>query len=256
MARWDQTGAGTDRESRRLGPAVVVPIVVAGSCLLAGYVVARVAGFRPDHLTRDTVNLTGARPYIGLFSMAGVMLWIASAALLLTTGAAVGDDARRRSFLLWFGGALAFLAVDDGFVLHDRVLKQQLGLRETVTLPVYLLAILVILACYRDVVRALGHVVVLQVAGLWFAGSLLLDRRPHAWNAVGPRGTIEFVEDGLKVVGLAVMLGWAVVVCRDEWNRPGRLRSATDPPTDSAATPGSSPLVVGRGERDRAAPHA
>ena len=91
-------------------------------------------------LTKDAADVIGHPAYFGLLSSWSSMLWMATAAICLFTAAVTWKDAsdRPRLRFLFFSGLLSLMiAVDDMFLLHDRILSRGLGISEIVFYILY-----------------------------------------------------------------------------------------------------------------------
>jgi hypothetical protein len=110
------------------------------SLLLAVAVAAAVLGIAPSRFTLDPAALTGAHPFLGVASNAGILLWAAAAAISLFTAALLADSARNgeaRKFLRGAGLLTCWLMLDDLFLFHEWLFPSVLGVPQALVLAGY-----------------------------------------------------------------------------------------------------------------------
>lgn len=155
-----------------------------------------------DPLTAAELSESCCRSYYGFISLLGVMLWVAAAAICLF--AAVLLLAARRTgevliFALSAGLLTGWLALDDAFLLHERVLPG-LGIPQNAILAAYvLLAIGYLIANYR--VLLASDFWLLLAGGGALAFSMLVDVVFHSLDP-----NMVLLEDSMKFVGICA---WA-----------------------------------------------
>ena len=179
------------------GPAVLVLILA-----LAGSLVTE----RPiSDFTRDLASIAQVPPFIGLVSNLGILLWASAAATGLVTAAVLAKDQAPQMltrFFLWFGLLTSLLALDDFFLLHERMFPRFLGLPEEATLVIYGVLLLYILIRFRPVYRTMPCFF-LWAALVGFASSLLVDQVPEH---IIPYHHL--FEDGFKFLGISSWLAF------------------------------------------------
>ncbi len=114
--------------------ALSLATLVALGGVLAALVLSQLVGVEPATLTRDIVAVLDTHLYVGMLSTLGIMLWSATSSLCLVVGAALlrrreADDAP--IFLLAAGLLSAVLALDDAFLIHERVAPTYLHVPQT-----------------------------------------------------------------------------------------------------------------------------
>jgi hypothetical protein len=194
--------------------AVATLVMVAVSLLVVGAV-----GESSAILFSDVYELTGSR-LTGLLSIAGVMLFVATAAVCLFASRVTWQASGLRSLSRYLFGAgvlVAVLAVDDYLSLHelaDDVLALATGIEagralknalEAVVLGVYGLLFILLLWRHRPTVASTEWVL-LAIGGALLLASLGLDMAPHTWLAGASGLSLEaqgLVEDTLKLAGIA-----------------------------------------------------
>lgn len=173
--------------------------------LCAVYLLARATGDPLGHLTRDPAAITQSRPYIGLLSMVGVMLWAAAVAVSLLGVAAIGQRAVRgqRQAILFLTASAAFsliLGIDDTLMLHEQIFPNRFNWPETTTYLAYILAMATYIIQFRQQISS-GLRLALGATCLCWGISIGID-------SVLPDGDwITFIEDGFKFVGI---VNWLV----------------------------------------------
>ncbi len=188
-----RTGIG----AARFGPVVMV-VMAAGLFAVGAYAIAYAADVSVSTLTRD-INPTMDLPwYVGTFSWLGVLIWFAGSAVAFAASWIAAPP--HRGFLRTFGIFGMFLAVDDGFTLHDHTLKLLFGDSiELISYVVYaVVAVWIAVKWWRTLSpTALAFALVSVIC---LGASVLGD----------VVGAPSFVEDALKFVGIAAWAGLAV----------------------------------------------
>lgn len=96
---------------------------------------ARYTGNPVWKLAKDAADVIGHPVYYGLLASWSSLLWMATAAICLFSAAITWKDLSKHSMqrFLLFSGLLSFtLAVDDLYLLHDRILPKALSTSESV----------------------------------------------------------------------------------------------------------------------------
>ena len=168
-----------------------------------------------QRLTVDPSALAGAPAYTGLFSNAGVALWLSCASILLFC-------ARRHRFL-WMPGLLSLLlGLDDGLMLHEELIPQWLGLSDRVVQPglymVYAALLGLSLRPMRPWMKE-PQFLILLAAMLCLGASIGVDLMIESqWlSARHPlmldHGYAMWLEDGLKLLGIVAWWGYWTGFC-------------------------------------------
>lgn len=175
--------------------------------------------------TDDPVGVARLPVHVGLVSNVGVVLWCVAATACLLGAAASRhrpDRRRRARFLLEAGALCALLLVDDLFLLHDRVLRLEVGVPKPVTLTVYGVLAAAVLVRHRDVLASRG------VADHWLLGASLGGFA--VWASVGaftaPFTGHDFVRSTAKLLALA---GWCTFLVRLAFDLLAGPEPAADP---------------------------
>lgn len=157
------------------GPASVVPgqailTIVAASFGAVGSSVGLFHALGRDWwmLLRDPAAAFGFAPYAGLFSHLGVLALATAGAISIFAAQLLRQGGRQRLMLLCAGLLSLWLAVDDLFMLHERVLPRLVGLPENVTLAIYVVLALGLMRLIGAALLTRRHL------GLWVAGGFLV----------------------------------------------------------------------------------
>ncbi len=198
---------------------VTISLVIGLAGVLAVVVLSRVMGVPPAWFTRDPADVTNSSAYIGLLSSLGIMQWVSAAAICLWAAFLLGRDKRVRNsaaFLTVSGLFCALLAVDDTFMIHDRILPR-LHIPEIAMFVGYF--IFIIGYGYHFFRRILKTEYILLLLAVFFlAVSALMDQ-------LIPFSDFEaFVEDCPKFIGIVFWLAYfartALLIVRESYPLP------------------------------------
>jgi hypothetical protein len=159
--------------------------------------------------------------FAGLFSHAGVLALTAVSAIALFAWGQLRGDVDRAGAVGALGlvGLLsALLALDDMFLLHERVLRHGLHLHEMVVYSVYGAIGAVILWKIRDWVLTPTFLPLWGSLAL-LAGMVLLDRLE---KVVGTPGWLLLGEETLKLTGFVLWSGFWIAFAHRELRRGAR----------------------------------
>ena len=209
----DEPGAGPGRiplgfQWRCVRSALPSMLAVAGAAaavITAVAVLFVVTGTRPMQYLDDPAVVTGGSPFAGSVTVLGNFLWVVAATASLMA-AATTKEARggRRSLLLAIGIGSLVLAVDDQFMLHERLLARDLGLSELWLTGPYAAIALWVAWRHRWVIMRHPDAVVLSMGVCFLALSYAIDVG-HA--DIAGRAT---AEESLKFLGIALWCLFAV----------------------------------------------
>lgn len=183
-------------------------VLIYGGAMVAAYA----NGVDPLLLIVDAADVANDIAYAGLFSNAGIFLWIAAGAVCLFAWRVHAElPGERRTMLLAGGSLTSLLAIDDLFRVHDLLLPQSL------CYAVYAAAALFLLVRFQATIRTLDAPLFL-FAGACLAGSIGVDvlqnHLPFSYAAS------QVVEEGLKFLGV---VAWSLF-----WLSAARLREARE----------------------------
>jgi hypothetical protein len=200
----------------------------------------------PDALTRDALAVaskrasTGARccsPFLGAVSTVGIILWGAGAAIAITASSVLrlaGADRRGAALLLTAGLLSAWLALDDGFMLHETYEVRVLGPVSVLQLVPLLggIAVATVFAWARSPRGA----AVFGLAATALGTSAAIDA------FIRQTAAVVFVEDAFKFLGIclwtAFLMFKSTELTLQATGGPARAdhraRAASGPPNDRA----------------------
>ncbi len=146
-------------------------------------------------------------PLAGFLSNFGIMTWMASCAMAGFAATMAGN--RRHIVMLGSLSVLSLvLAVDDFFIIHERVGPLMLGIPEKLFFLTYVSALLVIIVVFfHEIRRMAGGLLV--IAGVFFCVSMAADVF-YLLDGVAHR----LLEDGAKLFGIAY---WCAFCWRLSW---------------------------------------
>lgn len=195
-------------------------------------------GLDPGFFSRDPAAAMDAHPLIGVQSHLGVLAWWAAATVCLFAAALFRGRAgagQWAAFFLWSGAITIALALDDLFMIHEDLIERVIPRGEKVLFLIYASVIAWYLVRFREIVLGFEPALLGLAFGL-LGGSLAVDfvvqpRWDSPWRI--------FVEDGLKLLGIAAWSGYLLRAC---WRAltPGPSPSPPPPPPASR-TSGRSP---------------
>jgi hypothetical protein len=188
--------------------ALLLPLLVIGAVAWQPWVPA--AALLRDPLAVANTSATCCSPYFGAVSHLGVLLWTGTAAVCLVAGASFLAAGRAAAAWLPLAAGLltAVLAVDDLFMVHERVLPF-FGMPERLTLLLYVVAAAAYLVAFHRQIFAARFVVMaiaLAAFGVSFVGDLLLAL---------PEAAEEVIEDGAKFIGICAWSAFHLEVVVD-----------------------------------------
>ncbi len=119
-------------------------LLLSGALALGGSLftiwLARYTGNPVWKLAKDAADVIGHPAYYGMLSSWSSLLWMAAAAICLFSAGITWKDSSNRAmrrFLLFSGLLSLMLAVDDLYLLHDRILPKALSTSESVFYLLY-----------------------------------------------------------------------------------------------------------------------
>jgi hypothetical protein len=163
-----------------------------------------------DLLRDHSATLNGAW-YVGVISMAGAMLWAATAAICILCLSA-GPTPGERSLLLAGGITSVMLGADDAFSGHEAI-KNILGIPSLMTIGVYGIITIVLFWRAWPYLKTRSDLVVFAVAILLFTVSVVLDGAGEADLPTPPYSIV--IEDSAKFFGLVTWVTFFAGFGRD-----------------------------------------
>jgi|JI9StandDraft_2_1071091.scaffolds.fasta_scaffold00775_2 hypothetical protein len=184
-----------------LAPAVFVLSVV---------VIAKMRGLVTfDVVMHDMATVADVHPLSGFVSRLGLLVWAAAAAVSLFGAYFVYRlGSARAGFLLASGMLSLIMLVDDGFMVHERLAVEYLGLSEKVTLGlIVMMAAAWLVAFRRSILEAGPFFLIMSVGMLGFSvfadvfiEGMAAPEYLHDWQSL--------LEDGPKFIGITLWLAF------------------------------------------------
>jgi hypothetical protein len=187
-------------------PAVILVILVA---IASSYLNIHVSVF-----TRDPLAVAGGKPYFGLLSNLGVILWSATAAMCFFSYAILKTIKRLTEMpkFILFGGLFSLLLLfDDLFMFHEKVYPNYLGIGEKIVFLSYGMLFAAYLVYFRKTIMKANYDY-LSFAAFFFALAILVDILPL--NHLLPMYYL--FEDGPKFLGIVSWFGYQLSICFKE----------------------------------------
>jgi hypothetical protein len=162
-----------------------------------------------EELMRDPISVAELSEdcchiHYGFVSNVGVLLWAATAAVLLFSALVVGLQKQSKQvvrFHLFAGTLTALLCVDDFFLVHDIVLPT-FGIPEKAAYAAYgLLTLAYFQQSWRQILEM--RPLMLFISFLCLGGSAFIDSFMNLDSVLRL-----FVEDGLKLIGIVAWLSF------------------------------------------------
>ena len=151
-------------------------------------------------LTRDPVQLLNGRPYTGMLSNLGIIIWSATAGICLFVvilSLPYQELKRERQFFLLAFILTLVLLLDDLFLLHDVILPEDLNISENYLYAVYgILSLLFIIYFRNDILQTPYFLLIAAV--IFFGFSIGVDTIVKFLDL--EHGF--FLEDGSKFLGI------------------------------------------------------
>jgi hypothetical protein len=209
LRRREQERSGLDAFSLRTTVGVVV--VACGLVLLTvgALVIATEHGF--EYFARDQASTLVASPLVGLLSHVGVLVTWGAAVVALFSGVFVARARGRHvaAPLLLFGAGVAYLAIDDLFLLHDDIYSQKVGLEQELILLVYAALAVFFLWWYRAFFRDNEWPLLAAAVGA-LAVAFIFDFEEIHKHLIENDEIKRWVEDSAKLLGLGLLAAYLV----------------------------------------------
>ena len=157
-----------------------------------------------DVLFRDTFAVASVPVYYGLFSNLGIFLWLSAAAIMFFSASilfVIGKPNKYRNFLLSFGSITLFLAMDDFFMLHERVFPRFLRISEKIIFIAYGIIVLYSIFRYRNIIFH-NNFKIFFTAVLCLFLSIAVDQIINSDDFLLKANDTYFFEDSFKLIGI------------------------------------------------------
>jgi len=162
-------------------------------------------GFSIGELTRDPVAVLQGSIFIGFLSQVGIFFWAASAAICMFSAYVIprsSDTTQLKNFLIASGLLTLVLAIDDVFLMHERVLPY-IGVPQILVYLIYIGLILFYFIRFHSIILKSEYILLGMALG-FFGVSVALD-------VIHPKGIDpNLFEDGAKFVGIVAWLAYFI----------------------------------------------
>jgi hypothetical protein len=186
------------RQVQQFGLNLVAATGFAVLVFTAALILSKLEGVPPSLMTRDALHTLDGQVYVGFVSSLGILFWtMAATTCLLTAFVVRGSHSPRdvTGFFLGFGLLATVLALDDLYMLHDKILPFFTRLPQHAFSGSYALAALLLIVRFRSVI--------LRTPWLLLACSLACLGLSAAMDFGLPDlDRIVFVEDWFKFLGI------------------------------------------------------
>ena len=162
------------------------------------------------HFLSDPLSLFHVNPLRGVISNLGVLIWCATASILLFTFfLVIGKVSNKKSsFLLYSAFITAFLLFDDLFMFHEYILLS-VGIVEEVMYGIYIVLFGVLFLAFSRILLAAQFKFALIIAFISFGNSIIIDL-----VVKGEKFRVLF-EDGFKFLGIVCWAMFFIFYCLD-----------------------------------------
>ncbi len=195
---------------------LVIPFLILSAVLLQPWYDKRPMFL--DTITAAEFSDMCCRPYFGFVSNLGIFLWVSTSAICIFSATLIYSNKVsdwRLGFALTAGLFTGWLALDDAFLLHERVLPS-IGISQNSVLAFYaLLAAFYFYLNRRIILKFDFWLLAMGVAG--FVVSLAIDVIFHSVES-----TLVYMEDSAKFFAIFCWLSFHVSSC---WKLLGQVQN-------------------------------
>ena len=180
-----------------------------------------------DFLFRDTFAVASVPVYYGFFSNLGIFLWLSSAAIMFFSTSILSIIDKQNKccqFLLSFGSITLFLAIDDFFMLHERVFPRFLGVSEKVTFLAYGIIVIYCIFRFRRIILN-NNFKIFFMAVLFLFSSIAVDQTLNSDQFLFKANDTYFFEDSLKLIGTVTWCFYFIKVSAEKITSLSKLKS-------------------------------
>jgi len=157
--------------------------------------------FHFSYLSRDPVQIMDAKPYIGLVSNIGILIWCSTAAILFYSSklsSMAGKPKIQTNFLVYAGFITLMMLIDDQFLLHDMIFPEYLHVDENVFFVFYGLSVIALVYFFWKFLLQTDYVLLILAFGFLGASAvsdyLIVIGFTNSYSQV--------IEDMLKFFGI------------------------------------------------------
>ena len=117
-----------------------------------------------EMVSRDPIQILNGKPYIGIISNIGILMWCATCTILLYSSliCRIKNRPPRETNFLFFSGLLSiFLMIDDLFLMHDVIFPEYLKIDEKIFYVVYGLSVIAIFLRFYKIMLTTDYVLLM-----------------------------------------------------------------------------------------------
>jgi hypothetical protein len=165
-----------------------------------------------SHYSRDPIQVLEGKPYVGVISNVGILLWTASASILFFSailGTTLNIPKRLVQFLVYGGVLTSLMLMDDMFLFHDVIFPEYLNISQSFFYISYGIILIIYLYLYKSVLLTTDYILLLAAFGL-FAASVAVDE--FVENVVELPAEY-LVEDSFKLLGIISWFAFFTRTC-------------------------------------------
>jgi hypothetical protein len=200
------------------GRYTVAAVLVATVAIAIVLIAAELAGEDVEKLTGDVVSTASVHPWTGFLSTLGLLAWAACFGVCALAAAVLrmrGDQ--RAPFFAVTALLLAYLALDDAYLIHEYLADDVIGVPQPVVYTALAAVIVYTGRRFRRVVAA-TDVRLLAIALGALSASVAIDVVEQQLHLAG-------VEEWLKLSGLAALSAWCFTAAARALDDPLMLNS-------------------------------
>lgn len=176
------------------------------------YIVAKSRGLEFTEIAGDAVTVLNGKTLTGVYSNLGICLFGISTVLYFTTWYYLKIHNPKfigRQLAFGFGLVSGMLYLDDFFMIHEKIVRDFLGIPEEVMMLIYFVTVLILIYIYAKKIRLYGSIYVLLSFG--FLGLSAVTDVVHKYVDFPLN---EVIEDTSKFIGICFWLFFALSLTR------------------------------------------
>ena len=169
MSSTNQNSVKTNKESQSFYKQLISifpTLIWSGVLAVSGFLLTIWVSFLTTtpvwKLTKDAADVASYPPYFGMLSSWSSMLWMATASICLFTAILLWKDTPNRAtrrFLFFSGILTLMIAIDDLYLLHDRILPRTFHISEGVFYLIYLFIIIGYLVFFLKQIMQFDYII-------------------------------------------------------------------------------------------------
>ena len=193
----------------------LVTITTAAIFLLLLLLFSRAKGISTALLMNDPLSTLNAPFYTGISSNIGNIFWFSAAAICLYSYLIIKDieyDKSLKSFVLFTGILILYLALDDFFILHENY-RDILHIPEILTYIIYGLLMVAYLVKFNKLILESEYSILLIIAFIFLGSSIMADIIQKI-TYIPKIPFRNFIKDGFKLTGILFWFSFIICYCK------------------------------------------